>query len=271
MPVKTAKKVFILLPFLILLHSQPAFGQSPYHLKNSREIILGGSGLVLAGFGQYLNNNITPLTVIDVNQLSPEDVNRFDRSAIQKYSPNAASISDILLVATLALPAGLFLSGNVRDDFSTIGLMYAENLLLVNSFSLITKGLVRRIRPYVYNPDAPLEEQLSKDAVRSFYSGHTTNAFASAVFFSVVYNDYFPDSRWRTHVWIGSLGAASLVGILRYGAGKHFPTDIIAGAVVGSAIGFFIPYIHRQKNTDFSLSPGYQSKTMAIYLSFGLN
>jgi membrane-associated phospholipid phosphatase len=261
----------IILTLLLILQSQTIIGQSFFHLKTSREMILGGSGLVLAGFGQYLNNNITLLTVNDINHLSGEDVNCFDHNAIQKYSPNAARLSDILLVATLALPAGLFMSGNVRDDFSTIGLMYAENLLLVNSVSLITKGSVRRIRPYVYNPDAPLEDKLSKDAVRSFYSGHTTNAFASAVFFSVVYSDYFPDSQWKTPVWIGSLGAASIVGILRYGAGKHFPTDIIAGAVVGSAIGFFIPYIHQQENTDFPVSREYQSKTIAIYLSFGLN
>ena len=261
----------IVLTLLLILQSQTVIGQSPYHLKTSREIILGGSVLVLAGFGQYLNKNIVPLTVIDINQLSPENINRFDRNATRKYSPNAARLSNILLTATLALPASLFMSGNVRENLSTIGLMYAENLLLVNSFSLITKRSVRRIRPYVYNPHAPLEEKLSMGAVHSFYSGHTTNAFASAVFFSVVYSDYFPDSHWKTHVWIGSLGTASLVGILRYSAGKHFPTDIIAGAVAGSAIGFLIPYIHRQKNTDFPASRGYQSKTIAIYLSFGLN
>jgi membrane-associated phospholipid phosphatase len=226
---------------------------------------------VLVGFGQYLNGNNTPLTVNDIDQLSAEDVNCFDRNALRKYSRNAARLSDILLAATLALPVSLFISENVRNDFSTVGSMCAENLLLVNLFSLITRGSVRRIRPYVYNPNAPLEEKLSKGAAHSFYSGHTTNAFASAVFFSVVYSDYFPDSRWKTQVWIGSLGAASLVGYLRYRAGRHFPSDIITGVLVGSVIGFVVPYLHRQKNTDFSASRGYQSNTIALYLSFGLN
>ncbi|MEJ2050593.1 MAG: phosphatase PAP2 family protein [Calditrichota bacterium] len=239
----------IILTLLLILQSQTVIGQSPYSLKNSREIILVGGGLVLVGFGQYLNSKNTPLAVNDINRLSADDGNRFDRNAIQRYSRNAARLSDILLVST----------------------MCAENLLLVNSFSLITRGLVRRIRPYVYNPDAPLEEKLSRGAAHSFYSGHTTNAFASAVFFSVVYNDYFPDSRWKTQVWVGSLGSASLVGYLRYRAGRHFPSDIITGALVGSVVGFVVPYLHRQKNTNLSGSPRYQSNTLTLYLSFGLN
>jgi membrane-associated phospholipid phosphatase len=261
----------IILTLLLILQSQTVIGQSPYSLKNSREIILVGGGLVLVGFGQYLNSKNTPLAVNDINRLSADDGNRFDRNAIQRYSRNAARLSDILLVSTLALPVSLFISENVRNDISTVGLMCAENLLLVNSFSLITRGLVRRIRPYVYNPDAPLEEKLSRGAAHSFYSGHTTNAFASAVFFSVVYNDYFPDSRWKTQVWVGSLGSASLVGYLRYRAGRHFPSDIITGALVGSVVGFVVPYLHRQKNTNLSGSPRYQSNTLTLYLSFGLN
>ncbi len=268
---KLAHLVVVFCTLLLPVNIQTGFGQIPYHLKTSREVILGGSGVVIAGIGQYLNSNVKPLTANDINQLSRDDINRFDRNATHQYSPDAATFSDVLVAATIALPVSLLISRDIRNDFSTIGLMYAENLLLVNSFSLITKGSVRRIRPYVYNPDAPLEKKLTKEAVRSFYSGHTTNAFASAVFFSMVYSDYFPDSRWRPHVWISSLGTASLVGYLRYRAGKHFSTDIIVGAVVGSAIGFFIPYIHRQKNTNFSLAPQYHAKSFGICISFFVN
>jgi membrane-associated phospholipid phosphatase len=39
-------------------------------------------------------------------------------------------------------------------------------------------------------------------------------------------------------------GAATGVGALRVAAGKHFPTDIIVGAVLGSAIGWLVPTLH---------------------------
>jgi membrane-associated phospholipid phosphatase len=33
---------------------------------------------------------------------------------------------------------------------------------------------------------------------------------------------------------------------LRVEAGKHFRTDVLTGAVVGSAVGLLIPYLHRR-------------------------
>jgi membrane-associated phospholipid phosphatase len=51
----------------------------------------------------------------------------------------------------------------------------------------------------------------------------------------------------------GSLFLASVVGYLRYEAGEHFPTDIVAGAVAGSAIGYAIPWMHRAFKETVSL------------------
>jgi undecaprenyl-diphosphatase len=43
---------------------------------------------------------------------------------------------------------------------------------------------------------------------------------------------------------------AVLTASFRVAAGMHFVTDVVAGAALGSAIGFFVPYLHRQKATD---------------------
>lgn len=45
-------------------------------------------------------------------------------------------------------------------------------------------------------------------------------------------------------MWRGCLAATT--AILRVQAGKHFYTDILAGAVAGSAIGLLISYLHRR-------------------------
>ncbi|MDP3684668.1 MAG: phosphatase PAP2 family protein, partial [Ignavibacteria bacterium] len=76
-----------------------------------------------------------------------------------------------------------------------------------------------------------------------------------AVFLSTVYEGYFPDSKYKNYVWAGSLFTASLTGYLRYESGAHFPTDILVGAVVGSAVGYLIPYLHKSNSSVSDIYP----------------
>ncbi len=137
------------------------------------------------------------------------------------------------------------LDNNIRNDFEQLGLMYFQNLSISAGLSLVLKGIFDRSRPLCYNENVPLNEKTTLFARRSFPSGHSTLAFASAVFFAKVYNDYFNDSEHISYVWGGALIAAGLVGTYRILAGVHFPSDVIAGALIGSAIGYAIPEIHR--------------------------
>jgi membrane-associated phospholipid phosphatase len=138
----------------------------------------------------------------------------------------------------------LLFSDKVRDDFGTFSVMYIENLFL--SFAVVhtTKILIKRKRPYTYNKNVPLKYKSDSSSRLSFFSGHTTHAFSSAVFLSTVYSKYYPDSKLKPYIWGVSLLSASITGYLRYASGNHFPTDIIMGAVIGSAIGYLIPLIH---------------------------
>jgi undecaprenyl-diphosphatase len=51
--------------------------------------------------------------------------------------------------------------------------------------------------------------------------------------------------------WI-TLGVATaltaFVSYERVRAGDHFPTDVIAGAMAGAAIGILVPHLHRHKD-----------------------
>jgi hypothetical protein len=42
------------------------------------------------------------------------------------------------------------------------------------------------------------------------------------------------------------MAIASIEPILRVYSGDHFPTDVIVGAVAGSAVGLFFPAVHRR-------------------------
>ena len=133
----------------------------------------------------------------------------------------------------------------VRDDWQTFGLMYVQTLALNVGTGQLVKGVAKRTRPYVYNPEVPIGLKTTAVARKSFYSSHTSFAFASAVFMTTTLSDYGLASGFVPYaVGLAFLGATT-VGILPYVSGRHFPTDILVGAAAGSLIGWVIPALHR--------------------------
>ena len=45
-------------------------------------------------------------------------------------------------------------------------------------------------------------------------------------------------------MWATSLSLASLVGVLRVAAGRHYPTDVAVGALAGAGISLAVIKIH---------------------------
>jgi len=233
---------------ILLVPYEPASAQSTsrYRLATYREwgLSLAGAGLLFAGFA--VQSNQQPLTLEEIDGLDANDVNSFDRPATEQWSTGAAVASDVLVMTLMASPVALAIAETGNKNGLTLGVMYAETILLNNGVIQLLKGSTNRIRPLAYNddPEVPEEEKLETSTRRSFPSGHTANAFSAAVFLSSTYAKLHPESSARTWVWAGSLTAATAVGYLRYRAGKHFPTDIIAGAVIGASFGYLIPKLH---------------------------
>jgi len=240
----------ILIIFTLTFFSELTHSQSPYSLETGREAALLGGGFGLGVLSLHLETNIESLNFNELQNLSRKNVFAFDRGATYNWSQDASIVSDYLLNFLLISPVALLTSDEVRNDFGTFSLMYLENLFLSFAAVHTTKILIKRNRPYLYNNNVPLKFKTDRSSRLSFFSGHTTHAFSSAVFFSTVYSEYYPNSKWRPYIWGASLLSASITGYLRYASGDHFPTDIIVGAVVGSAIGYLIPLIHKVDNKD---------------------
>ncbi len=256
---------------LLMLAGSPAtdaFAQSPYRRGWDRDGWIGGSAAIL-GFGAVaLDKGNSPMTVEMIEKLSRSSVNWFDRGATYNYSAALSTASDVLVYATIAAPFALLADPGIRDDAGTVGLMYLEVLAFSTALPIIAKGTVERVRPFVYNSEAPLEQRLNDEPRLSFFSSHTTHAFASAVFLSTVFSDFYPDSRWKAYVWAGSLAAAAGVGYLRYASGQHFPTDVITGALVGSAIGWVVPRLHRDEKGTTRIHVSPSADPLAIRVAF---
>jgi membrane-associated phospholipid phosphatase len=255
MTINKIYKIIIQAIFLLNLYRSVFASADVYQLNFRTDLILAGTGIATLTGAYFSGNRQDALSVKDIQSLSRSDVNAFDRSATYNWSEGSAKWSTYTVTSLIASPLILLADKEPRRDFLIITVMYIESITIESGLNGIVKSSAGRKRPYVYNPDVPDGKKTGKDAVRSFYSGHSSTAFNSAVFLSTVFSDYYPESVLRYFVWSGSLLLASATGYLRYRAGKHYPTDIIAGAAMGALTGYMVPALHRTKEWKWSLLP----------------
>jgi len=233
---------------LISISFNNLYSQSPYELKYKYDIPTFQTGISLFSLGIYLGDRIEPFTSDELDNLSRESVNRMDRFATYNWSPAAAQLSDVFLLSYTFLPFFLNVDNKTRGDRYIINTLYMQTFLLTNTGTMITKSIVQRPRPYVHNPDVSHERKMNRTSKRSFFSGHTSSTFASAWFLASVYEKYHPNSKSKDWVWASSMTSASLVAYLRVKAGKHYLTDVLAGALFGTLVCYLVLESHELDN-----------------------
>ncbi|MEO1262858.1 MAG: phosphatase PAP2 family protein [Bacteroidota bacterium] len=239
-----------MLAFVIFCFSDNLSGQSPYQIDWKKELYFVGAGAGTLGLGAYLEKQ-TP--IFDLGQLetfNTNSINRFDKGATSNYSLSAHEASDWLWYGSFALPTLFLADKNTRANFGTIATLWGETILLNAGITALSKYSFRRPRPYVYNSNVLAETKMTTTAQGSFISGHTSMTAANTFFAAKVFSDYYPQSRWKPVVWSAAATIPALTGYLRVKAGKHYPTDVIAGYAVGAAIGYFVPHLHKRKKNE---------------------
>jgi membrane-associated phospholipid phosphatase len=258
------------------LNIQVKLKNSPYSYSNTQETIYLGVGISSFAIGFALQNSIDGVTLYELSQLSKNDINKFDRFAANYGCKTLSNLSDYTVGLVLLSPTLLLLDDKIRQEaFKTI-ILYSETMLYAGAIPMITKKLVTRFRPYSYNNNLDISTRLSSDTRASFFSAHTCVAFASAVFLSSVFSDFNPNSDLKTYIWVSGLSAATFVAYLRVASGYHFLTDVISGAVVGSSIGYLIPYLHKinkntNQNSNSSIIKDYSLFPIVNYQTIGIN
>jgi membrane-associated phospholipid phosphatase len=100
-----------------------------------------------------------------------------------------------------------------------------------------TKDLLRRRRPFIRLTQARVVGH--REGGRSFPSGHTSQGF----FMATLMVQHFHARLWAA---LPLYGIALLLGMTRLYVGAHYPRDVLAGAIMGSAWGLLAAIVDPQ-------------------------
>ena len=132
-------------------------------------------------------------------------------------------------------------------EVADLGLHGTEAVAFASAITAVVKDLAGRARPFVSVDtnahDFKLGRGFGNGGFQSFPSGHSTAAFAAA---SVVTSE---SQRWWPHeTWLVApvmYGGASLVALSRMYNNKHWASDVVLGAGIGTFSGIkVVRYTH---------------------------
>lgn len=141
-------------------------------------------------------------------------------------------------VAYVILLGISFVKGGKKGKIAAIGVI----ILIIFSDQInfrILKEFFQRARPCIALND--VITPLGCNGTFSFPSNHALNNFAAAVFFY----RFFPNLKWILFT------TATLVAVSRVYLGLHYPSDILGGAIIGTAFGYLFAFIALKLNGYF--------------------
>lgn len=221
-----------------------AGAQTRHELRPSTELGILGVGIGFHGFSLWQHQRHKDL---GLPSLEGVRIPMIDRVATRQWHPAAHRASNVLFGFTAAACLGTTLLQQQGQQPLVPVVILFESAFLSAGITNTVKELVRRPRPYLHNPDVPVSAYRPGEDALSFWSGHT--AHTAALTFScaslVQRSDASPGV--KTATWIGAALAPATMGYLRVRAGKHYPTDVISGYLVGAAVGILVPALHRTR------------------------
>jgi membrane-associated phospholipid phosphatase len=218
---------------LLLLCPARAFAQadtigSPIPLFTYRDVVLAGSVAVGTVLARPFDQRIAEAL---------QDSSRQDSRRIQRV---ATFVRTVASPGAYYIGVSMYAAGRLTDHdrLADLGLHGTEALLVGEAVGGVVKAVVGRQRPSVTPRNASsyqLGRGLRSDIYRSFPSGHTTSAFAAAAAVSSETSRWWPDTRWVLGPILYT--GAALTGISRMYNNRHWMSDVLAGAGVGTFAG----------------------------------
>lgn len=232
------------------------YGRWDYGLLGLSAATLVGTQIV--GPLEKINESGTPDP--DVGWQSTTRLDDFVRDSLRRDDfeerGRVRDASDLLLSLTVSFPFlfDALVSALWFHESPEVGrelaLLAIEVQFVTAAIQSTTNMFSSRVRPYVQDCDTLVELDSSGDCTgsgrfRSFFSGHAAQAFAGATT-SCVFHAKFPLYGGGSRdilPCVGLLASATAVGLFRVMGDMHHITDVITGAVVGSAVGLALPLL----------------------------
>ncbi len=133
------------------------------------------------------------------------------------------------------------------------GMRFGVTLMLTDIIFPVIKNITLRRRPYMdhesIKPYVLVDN--SADAMDiaaqgySFPSGHSASAAGMATTLALIFR--------KTWLRVLAVVLPLLVGISRFSLGVHYPTDVLAGWVLGYGMAFFMPWAVRKVKNERKL------------------
>jgi membrane-associated phospholipid phosphatase len=177
------------------------------------------SGVILLLFSGLLQNLYAQNADIDL--LKP--INKKETSFKSKYSElNASSV----MALSVGIPAGIAIAGFINHNKQLQrDALYMGGAFVVSSIiTQTTKRIIDRQRPF--EKYSFIIKRDDESGGLSFPSGHTSTAFCTATSVALRYRKWY-------FVAPSYLFASSVAWARMY-QGVHYPSDVFAGAIVGT-------------------------------------
>jgi membrane-associated phospholipid phosphatase len=138
-------------------------------------------------------------------------------------------ITNSAIPVSVGVPIIIYAVGLIEKDSTTKkkAIFIGETLAASVFVSVALKSIIKRDRPYETYPEI---ENVTVEDSYSFPSAHTSSAFATATSLSMAYPKWYVIA--PSFLWAGT------VGYSRMYLGVHYPTDVLAGAIIGSGSAF---------------------------------
>lgn len=186
---------------------------------------------------------IAPLDTRLANRL--QDATIQENRSMRRFATFVETVTD---PGAFIIGTGMYAYGRIakKQRIADLGLHGTEALFIGAQLGSLMKGIVGRARPYV-DVNEPHDYQTFRgfregSDYRSFPSGHTIAAFAAAATVTSETKRWWPKSFWI----IGPVmyGGAAAVGWSRMFENKHWASDVITGAAIGTFTGLKVVTWH---------------------------